>query len=330
MNNMKLGILKGFDQLHESYVDACKELKVDYEIIDLSKSTWIEEIQNNDFAGFLCRPPCVIQEQKCIYDEKIYFINKILKYPIYPSFDELFIYENKRNMSYWLKINKFSHPETNVFSDKNEAIEYVKTADYPLVFKSNIGASAKGVDIVNTKKEALKIIRKSFGKRNPILTIGYTRFLKKRGISIPLFGIQQKHYVIIQKFHKIKWEWRIIKIGESYFGHQKLLKGNFASGSDSVGWVEPPKHLLILVKKLCETGNFYSMAVDIFETVKGEFLINEIQSIFGSYLPYQMKINNIKGRYLFKNNDFVFEEGEFNKYSSQLLRVKHFLNILKY
>ncbi len=163
---------------------------------------------------------------------------------------------------------------------------------------------------------------------DPRLSLGKLHWGKLGLIPVPKFGMMQKHYVIIQDFIPIKWEWRIIKIGESYFGHQKLLKGKFASGSDLVGWVEPPHELLFMIKELCEKGNFDSMAMDVLESLDGKFYINEIQSLFGSFLPYQMRINDVPGRFVIINNQFVFEEGEFNKYGSNLLRVEDFVNKL--
>lgn len=332
---MKLGILKSWDKLHHThYVNACEAIKVNYEVIDILAADWIEKIQTSGCDGFLCRPPCDFQERKSIYDEKIYFIHKFLKKPIYPSFDEQFIYENKRNMASFLEIMNFPHPKTNVFARKEDALLYIESCRYPIVFKSNIGAAASGVTIVKNKQHAKKIITSIFGRFRSIFTIGKIPFLKSktlRGLQYPAFGKIQKHYVIIQEYHKIKWEWRIIKIGNSYFGHQKLLKGEFASGSgiDAVGWVEPPKELLILVKDVCEKGQFYSMSVDIFETEKGEYLINELQTHFGAYDRPQMYIDGIPGRYLLQNEMYVFEEGHFNKYFNNILRVEHFIEILK-
>ncbi|PHS36977.1 MAG: hypothetical protein COB07_11665 [Sulfurovum sp.] len=333
---MKLGILKAWDKLHHRhYVDACKALKVDYEVIDILSANWIDKVKTSGCDGFLCRPPCDFQERKSIYDEKIYFINKFLDKPIYPSFDEQFIYENKRNMASFLEIMGFPHPKTNVFSRKEDALQYIESCLYPIVFKSNVGASATGVTIVRDKQHAKKIILSVFGRFNSLLTFGKIMFLKSNklyGLKFPAFGSIQKHYVIIQEYHKIKWEWRIIKIGDSYFGHQKLLTGDFASGSgiDAVGWIDPPKELLLLVKEVCEKGKFLSMSVDIFETVNGEYLINELQTHFGAYDRPQMYIDGVAGRYIFENGLFVFEEGEdFNKFRNNILRVEHFMALLK-
>ena len=74
---------------------------------------------------------------------------------------------------------------------------------------------------------------------------------------------------------------------------------------------------------------FAEMGVDVFETLEGEYLVNEIQAIFGSYLPYQMKIDGRPGRFVYSDEKgFVFEEGEFNRLNSKLLFVEDFVKKL--
>jgi len=328
---MKLGILKSFkeiDWLIQSYVDACEAAGVDYVILDLLSENWYEEIKDAGVDGILVRIKGNIQEQKSMFDERLLIINEDLGIPIYPSRKELFLYENKRMYAYWLKANNFPHAETYIFYDKLNALDFIKKAKLPLVFKTNGGASSSGVKIIRSKINARLIIHQIFGLFDPRLSLGKLNWGKIGIFPIPKFGMSQKHYIIIQEFIPIKWEWRIIKIDDSYFGHQKLLKGDFASGSDRVGWVEPPHELLFLIKDLCEKGNFDSMAMDVLESLDGKFYINEIQSLFGSFLPYQMQIKGIPGRFVLNNNKFVFEEGVFNKFGSNLLRVEDFIKKL--
>lgn len=325
----KLGICIGFDKYHEQYVRACEELRVRYTLIDLRASDWLRQVNESGCAGFLLRPPCEIQEQKSIYDERVYFIHKILGHPIYPSFDEVFIYENKRSMSYWLECHGFPHPKTRVFATKQEASAFADTASYPVVFKANVGSAATAVDIVKSRRQARRIINATFGSIHPLFTLGHVRWRRFKGIPLPMFGVSQRHYLIAQEYKKIVHEWRIIRIGDSYFGHQKLLKGEFASGSDRVGWIRPPDELLFLVRDICDRGRFYSMCVDIFETVDGQYFVNELQSIFGSYNDSQMYIDGVPGRFVIKNDAFVFEKGKFNRFGSYLLRVEHFLALIK-
>jgi glutathione synthase/RimK-type ligase-like ATP-grasp enzyme len=233
-------------------------------------------------------------------------------------------------MAYWLKINEIPHPETQVFARKEDAVEYLKNAELPVVLKTNIGAGSSGVDVVKSRSRAIQMAKKIFGRFHPALTIGRIRFSRKfYGIPLPLFGRIQKHYLIVQKYYDIRWEWRMIRIGDSYAGHKKLLKGKYASGSDRIGWVKPPDELLELARKICEKGNFDSMAIDIFETVDGQYLVNELQAIYGSYAPFQLKINDIPGRYVYENGHFTFEQGEFYQYGSNILRVNRFIELLQ-
>jgi len=325
---MKLGIFTSFRDMHKYYVKSCEELGIEYEIIDIIGPDWLTNVLSSDCDGYLCRPPSAFQERKTLFDERLYIINKLIGKPIYPSYNELYIYENKRMMSYWLELNNFPHAPTSVFYEKNSFLKFLESATLPLVMKSNIGSTSKGVRIVKSKNTAKRIAGLVFGWGSPKLAVGYTSQLTGKIIPFPAIGTLQKHYLLVQGFEKIKWEWRIIKIGDSYFGHKKLLKNNFASGSGKVGWDNPPSNLLMLVKEICDKGCFYSMAADIFETIDDRFLVNELQSIFGSYNNSQLYVNGVSGRYVYNNGNFVFEEGVFNQNGSYLLRVKHFLEIL--
>lgn len=328
--DITLGICTSFDPSYKHYIAACDELGVKYKIVDLLSSDWIAEIENSNCDGFLLRPPCDYQERKTIFDERMYFMHFEMNKAIYPGYKELYIYECKRNMAYWLKINGFPHAETRVFTDRKSAHSYFDQCDFPVVFKSNIGYGAKRVQIVKGKTRAKHLANRVFGLFHPAMSFGYSPFAyhKKMTFPVPNVGKAQKHYLIIQDFKNIKWEWRIIKIGNSYFGHQKLLKGEYASGSGKVGWVKPPDDLLNLAREVSQRGGFNSIALDVFETIDDQYCINEIQSIFGSYNNSQMYIDGKPGRFQYIDGKFVFEEGEFNQHGSYLLRVAHFLEIL--
>ena len=326
---MKLGIFNEFDGLEKNYVKACEELKVDYEIIDILSSNWVENVMNSDCDGYLVRPSYQKEVWKTMYDEKLYYISKVLNRKIYPSYDELKLYENKKNMSYWLEINKISHPKTWVFYTKKEAVEFVgQYNQYPLVFKTNIGSAGIGVSFIKNKKGALRLIEKVFTKWR-FWNRGYLKWYKTRfKIKYPIMDDKQYNYVIFQEKIDVKYEWRIIKIGESYFGHQKLAKGGYHSGSGLVGWVAPPINLLEFAKKICDIGNFNSMDIDVFEGYDGNYYVNELQTVFGSYNDSQMYIDGVPGRYIFKESKWVFEEGKFNRNGSFNLRVNDFINLL--
>ncbi len=329
---MKLGVIKEINNIHKDYIEACEDLNIKYELIDITSKDWIKNIEQFDGDGFLVRPSCSKAIWKEMYDEKLYFINKILKYPIYPSYNELFIYENKRNMAYWLEANNIPMPQTFVFYNKREALDFaVSYKNYPIFFKPNIGSGSLGIRLIKNQKEAIKLIEKMFTKWK-FYNLGYTKWKKsKYKIPYPIMDDKQFNNILFQERINVKHEWRGVKIGNSYFAHKKLpdTKG-LRSGSGKANYDTPPKAVMDFLKYVCDIGNFNSMNVDFFEDEHGAFFVNELQTIFGSKIkPYQMCVNGTPGRYLYVEDKWIFEEGMFNKNNSWNLRVEDFLNQLK-
>jgi hypothetical protein len=76
----------------------------------------------------------------------------------------------------------------------------------------------------------------------------------------------------------------------------------------------------VVFKKTLSKHKLFSQAIDIFESEKG-YLVNEMQCIFGQSDAYQMIVDNKIGRYYYKDNIWVFEEGDFNKNECYNLRL---------
>ncbi len=347
MSTVKLAILA--NESANDHLNWCKALdnfsNIEYLIIDLSKSDWLEQLTKEKFDYLLARPPGLTSSFKQLYDERIYLIDNFLKLRIYPTPNEIYIYENKRFLYSWLKINMLPHPGTSIFYNEEEAIDYVNNYDLPLVGKFNIGASGSGVRILKTKADKLKYIKDSFSSGAPkrwgpnfnkggLLRRGFNYIKNPDQIKAKLEIYNtvrseiQKGYVILQEYIEHDFEWRIVVIGDSYFAHKKLKMGNKASGSLLKNYDNPPLYLFDFVKDIMERFGFTSQAIDAFETKEGKLLINEMQCMFGQSDPYQMLVDGIPGRYRFINGNWVFEEGDFAMNECFDLRVEHVLSIL--
>lgn len=318
----------------------------DYEIVDIFRQDWYELITKNYFDFILAKPPGLKSLHKQIYDERLSLLPNDLQKKLYPTLTEIKIYENKRYLSEWLKVNKIKHPETYVFVNKNEAENFVSKSDYPIVAKTSIGASGSGVKILRNKKEAYKYINQSFSKKGAPHRVGPNfgtgnlwvkirrvlenpnLFGKKVKIYKASYQEKQKGYVIFQHFVEHEYEWRIVVIGDSYFAHKKLKKGEKASGSLLKNYDNPPLYLFDFAKDIMERFGFYSQAIDLFETKDGQLLVNEMQCMFGQSDPYQMLVGGKPGRYRFLNNKWVFEEGDFAKNECYNLRIESIYKIL--
>lgn len=332
---------------HRLWVQACRDFQeISFEVIDFTRNDWYQKVTENQYDFFLLKPPGVTAPFKQMYDERVYIINKILQLPIYPTYDEILIHENKRFLSYWLKANNIPHPETNIFYFENDALEFVSKTSYPLVAKINIGASGSGVQIIRNSREAQQYIRCSFSAKGasrrwgPNLAKGnklkrglhYVAYPGDISKKIKTYQTQirdvQKDFVIFQEYIPHDFEWRVVAIGDSYFAHKKVKKGEKASGTLLKEYVDPPKDLLDFLRNIMNKCGFCSQAVDIFQTVDRGYLVNEMQCMFGQADPYQMLVGGKPGRYRFLQNGWIFEEGMFNTNQSFDLRLKHVLEIL--
>ncbi len=303
-------------QDYKNFKKACEELNIEFNYINPLSNNFFKEIKKINPDGIIYRPAHHNSIIRNMFDEKLWILEKDYNNKIYPTPLELFIYESKRRLAYFLENNNIPHPDTHIFYEKIEAIEFIKKINYPIIFKNNLGSAAAGVVILNNFKEALSFVDNIFD--NYYLK----KYADKRDFD---WG-----YVLFQKFIPQVREFRIIKIGDSWFGHEKLKKNKdiFHSGSGEVGWIKPDERLLNFCYELANKFNFTTMAFDVFEDKSGNYYINELQTWFGSYNPSQMYINLVPGRFIKFNNEWVFEEGLYNINGSASLRIIEFLKIL--
>lgn len=333
---------------HLRWEQACQERGevVSYTTIDLTRSDWLDVFSGETFDGLLAVPPAQSSAFKTLYDERVRILHTVYDIPVYPSMEEIEIYENKKYFSYWAKARQIPHPATQVYYFEKEAIESLEQASFPLVAKTSIGASGRGVNILKTEEEAQNYIRSTFSGEGASRSVGpkwrkkgFIGRVMKKLLNPTAFKAKlqqyknarkdvQKDFVIFQAFIPHEYEWRCVRIGDSFFAHKKLMDGEKASGSLLKGYDNPPLDLMDFVKEVTDAYGFYSQAVDIFEHGEGEYLINEMQCIFGQSDPYQMKVDGIVGRYIHHNGQWVFEAGDFNGLESYQLRIDHFIELL--
>lgn len=335
---MKIAVLR--DHYPESslkWENSCRKFNIPFVTINMLRSDWLDLIKdfNPDFC--VTRPPGDIFQNKRIFDEKIFFLQNFTDYSVYPGFLETYIYENKSALSWFLRANDIPHPPTFVSSDRDEANSFLEQIKFPLVAKTVIGAAGSGVRILQTKKDAEKYITKIFTEGvsrrfGPNRKVGTPLTWLKKTIQSPDYFFNklahyrernadiQKGVLIFQEYIEHEYEWRCVRIGDSYFAYKKLKMGNKASGSKQFEYGPPPVELLDFTRNLCERFKFLFMAIDIFYYNK-EILVNELQTIFGHKNPYICKINDKPGRYCCRDKQWIFEPGDYNTNESYDLRL---------
>ena len=138
--------------------------------------------------------------------------------------------------------------------------------------------------------------------------------------------------VLLQEYIPNASEWRMIRIGDSYFGYEKLKRGHFHSGSHLWHYERPSDRILNFLKEVTDKGNFTSMNVDVLVSPDGRFYVSELQTLFGMGHPYEMCVVDGKpGRMVQdkQTGQWYFEAGIFCQNYMDNLRVAVLLDLLR-
>jgi glutathione synthase/RimK-type ligase-like ATP-grasp enzyme len=312
-----LGIIKEFTRIHSFYIGACRELGIPYKVIDISGPDWLDRIHNSGCDAYLVRPSGQVTAWKQMFDERLKILTCDLGQTIFPSYEAIWFYESKRRMHYWLAANGFAHPQTWVFYDREDALAFVETTPLPIVFKTDFGSGAMGVQILRDRRECKRLVNRVF----------------RKGVIKAGGDVRDRQWgsVLFQAYLPDITEWRMIRIGDSFMGYQKLQKGDFHSGSHSFEYGPLPADLLDWVKGITDRGHFRSMALDVFVTPDRTFLVNELQTTFGLHVDDGLPMVDGKpGRYCYDpiTTTWQFEEGNFCRNKLCNLRVEALLKQL--
>jgi len=313
----KLGVVGTFGGFHRAAENACREMGVPHEVVDISGPDWIDVVRESACDAFLVRPPCLVRLWKDRLDERLRIMANELRATLCPTLDEIWLYESKRRQLYWLEANGVPHARTWVFYSEQRALEFARHAELPIVFKSDFGSKTSGVRILRSRSELARLVKRCF----------------RRGFRSDKAHPMERQWghVLLQEYVPEAREWRAIRMGRSYFALEKRRRGEFHSGSND--WVldDPPVSVIDFTRELTERAGFRSMNLDVLETLDGRHLVSEMHTVFQSPTPFKTRVNGVDGRYLYDENEgeWTFDPGVFFHNAGWNLRVEYLLDRLE-
>lgn len=304
-----IGIIKDYDP-YPRWTKCCRFLENNsfpYGYYDLQASDWMERAGKFDvFIGILSSDPVQLQEMRTKYFILENYLGKIC----FPSYNDLFLYENKTLEFCIGKATGIPFPSTYIFNNECEALAAIEKLHFPLISKIDPGSGSIGVECINRKKQAAAIIKKSFSRK---------------GRATHSLTIRQKDYVYFQEFiPNDGFDIRVIVVGNQVFGYfRRVLRGDFrASGMDLVEKRELPKEALILARKINKVIKSPLIVVDMVHGLDGKYYVIEISPMCQMKLPEQLHVKNVAGVYIF--NDDVTYHFQPGKYWVYELAIKEF------
>lgn len=294
-------ITEGYDNPKASwlrYERFCKVNNIPYGFYEVNKSDWMEQAEQYDII--VCHTPSNPSFQDMI-ESKIMILEKFMGKTCFPSFHEVWQYENKIRANYLYKHFDLPTIPTHITHSKKEAMELIKTVRYPFITKTSIGYASSGVLKVESEKQARGLVNKIFSNKG----------LKSQFPYAP-----QKDYLYIQEFiDDATFDLRIMLVGDMAFGYYRYPnKGDFrASGAGNTVKKAIPLDALKLAVDVRNKLNSRLMGVDLLYSEKTkQYYIIETSLFNGIDTPAQLEIDGIPGYYDVSDVDNInFKEGKF-------------------
>ena len=302
-----LGLVRKRDY-YPKYERFLKNNNINYNFYNPLLSNWIEEAKNFDLIVWHTNSDPSTQE---IAEGKIYLLEK-MGVRCFPSFDEVWSYENKIRANYLYELYELPSIPTFISHSRQEALEYLEKASFPIISKISTGSSSYGVDKIGSFKEGKKLIEEAFSYKGKETYFEY---------------FSQKNYVYFQEFvEDATYDLRVICIGDELLGYYRYPnKGDFrASGAGNYEKKAIPVEALDLAYNVRDKFGATCLATDfVYSKKRNQFLIIESSIFIGVDTCEQLSINGIAGKYIRKDSsEYEFVPGRF---WIQELALKYFI-----
>lgn len=267
-----------------------------FTVINLRRSDWLEQCEDCDviIAAYASEPSRLLELQA-----KIRILERYHGKLCYPSDSDLWSYEDKTRIYYLVREYGLNHAETFISHDQEEALEFATSASYPLVSKIKTGSGSRGVELVRTKEQAVKIVRQNFGMgRKALWTYSF-----------------EKDYVYFQEYIKdATCDLRVFIVGDIIAGYRRRMKGKDfrASGAGLLDRRLFPQDAIETALYLKKKWDTTILAVDFVDTNNSqEHKIIEASISFGLDYPEYLEHEGKRVFYVQKPEGIELRDGCF-------------------
>lgn len=214
-------------------------------------------------------------------------VEKELGIKCLPDYNTCWHFDDKIKQYYLLLAHDFPVVESWIFWDKKPALDWIRQAQLPVVFKLKEGAGSSNVILVRTRQTAERLILRMFGPgissgkipardRTSYRDFHLGKYVKRTGRKIlravqgqdtsPFWQIR-KNYVLFQRFLPGNdYDTRIIIIGDRAYGEKRLNRqGDFRASGGGRLFFDPAaidREFLKIAFQISRTLKFQTMAYD--------------------------------------------------------------------
>lgn len=249
---MRIAIHERENSYSADWISYCEAKSIPYKIVNCYENDIIDQLADCDALmwHFSHAIP-----QDIIFARQLIFTMESSGKVVFPDFNTMWHFDDKIGQKYLLESIDAPLATSHVFYSKDEALRWINSTNFPKVFKLRGGASSANVKLVKSKKDAVRLVNKAFGKGfkqfSPYIDLKESIRKRKLGEStlldiftrilriffnseIQKFSNREKGYLYFQEFiANNDSDIRLVVVDGKAFGEKRFVRENDfrASGS---------------------------------------------------------------------------------------------------
>jgi len=158
---MKIGIHHRAGSYSERWIEYCQEHQIDFKIVNAYDSDIVGQLE--DCEIFMWHFVQHNYKDMLFAKQLLFSLEEAGKF-VFPDFYTSWHFDDKLGQKYLFEAMKIKLAPAYAFYTKKEAMEWINYTNFPKVFKLRGGAGSANVMLAGDKREAARLIRKSFGQ----------------------------------------------------------------------------------------------------------------------------------------------------------------------
>ncbi len=266
---MVIGVEKG--DRSKGYLRALRGMGIESKIIDCSRNDVLQKLQNVDAFIWHWSHQNPREKRTAV---AILKGAELLNIKTYPNIKTCWMFDDKLYEKFLLEAVQAPIIPTYVFYEYNDAIKWLKTCKYPIIYKLPQGAGSTGVKLIENYQLAERLCKKHFsiiGVPELPSNINSLKKIKEAWnlLNQPIikFGNNKRGCIYFQKYlSNNSYDIRVTTIGsKNYIFKRYVREHDFrASGSGKIDYKVNLEDLeaIKIARKITDTIGAQSMAYD--------------------------------------------------------------------
>lgn len=242
---MKIAIHHRPGSFSDRWIEYCEKEGIDYKIVNCYDSDIVKQMKDCDVLMWHHNN---YDYRDALFAKQLIYSLETIGIRVFPNFNTTWHFDDKVGQKYLLESIGAPTIPSFIFYSKEEAIEWIRRANFPKVFKLRGGSGSSNVELIKNRKHAKRLTNKAFGtgfaqfNRFTHLKFRYKNFRAgKENFIAVLKGVtrlfigskysnnyaKEKGYIYIQEFiPENTFDIRVIVIGDKAFALKRLVRDN--------------------------------------------------------------------------------------------------------